>query len=89
MNDILTDEIFPRGVSAILAGQKQPTNSSIGGYSITYVCEGVPYCGDCIGEAIERFEPLDRELGQGLTYHDTDSGEHPTTCDTCNVEVSN
>ena len=76
-------------MTILTAGKKQPTNSSIGGCSITYVCEGLPYCGDCIGEAIERFEPLPRELGQGLTYHDTDRGEYPTTCDTCNVEVSN
>lgn len=69
--------------------KEYPLHSSIGGYAITYVCNGAAYCGNCIEEAIEREEPKESEVGKGLTYADHEHGECDVVCDSCNFVVSN
>ena len=67
------------------------THSKVGGYSITYIREGLAYCGDCIADEIA--EDTETEVTKGLTYHDDDSHgldyAHKVTCETCNTTVSN
>jgi hypothetical protein len=66
------------------------THSKVGGYSITYEREGLAYCGACIADAIA--EDTEVLVCHGLTYHDERGLSAPsdeTTCETCNVTVSN
>ena len=66
-----------------------PNHSGVGGYTITYVCNGAAYCGDCIEEAIDREEPKESEVGSGFTWADPEQGETDVHCDSCNFVVSN
>ena len=74
------------------------THSKVGGYSITYILEGLAYCGDCIADEVSddghrELYPNDTKVTKGLTYHDDDSHgldyAHKVTCETCNTTVSN
>ena len=66
-----------------------PNHSTVGGYTITYVCNGAAYCGDCIEEAIDREQPKESEVGSGFTWADPEQGEIEVHCDSCNFVVSN
>lgn len=71
---------------------KQACHCQVSGYDITYVWYGVPYCGNCIAEAVSgtRLDDWnDREVDQGLTYADKELDECPVHCDSCNKEISN
>ena len=62
------------------------TGYNSGGYAITYIWDGQPYCGDCIADAMWSSQEI--ELTQGLTYHNAEAGESPITSACCNYILS-